>query len=113
MKVSTEPDTTGWECSLTEAALGGCILPVLDIAQPSGREVSDGTAVAMVLGTQGQTLGISKVEVSRCVPLQGTGIETVAVTLGADSTDLGPSSLLPLIWPPSDLIDCQVPLLSP
>lgn len=104
----------GGECSLTEAALGGCTCPVPETVQPSGTDVMVATEEEKVLGTQGQTLGISNVDVSRCVPLQGTGmLSTVAVTVGADSTDWGASPLLPLICPPSDLIDCHEPLLSP
>lgn len=48
--------------SLTEAALGGWTCPVPEYVQPLGRDV---LAVTEAEGTQGQTLGTSKVEVSR------------------------------------------------
>lgn len=51
------------------------------------------------LGTQGQILGVTKLDVSRCVPLKGIGaLSIVAVTGGADSTvEMDSASLLPLI----------------
>jgi hypothetical protein len=68
------------QCSLTEPPPGGRICPELD-SQPLGRPVDVGEPVA----TQGQTSGVTKLEVSRWVPLHGTGtLSTVAVIRGAD-----------------------------
>jgi hypothetical protein len=55
-------------------------------------------AVGESLATQGQTLGVTQLEVSLCVPLQGTGAPSaVAVMLGADWIEEGSAPLLPLI----------------
>lgn len=60
-------------CSLTEAALGGWTCPEPEETQPGGTDVDLTTAEESVVGTHGHTLGVTKLEVSRCVPLQGTG----------------------------------------
>lgn len=66
------------------------------------------------VATQGQTFGVTQLEVSLWVPLQGTGtLSMVAVIAGADSVDVGSAALLPLTVPPSATIDCHEPLLSP
>lgn len=68
-------------CSLIEPPPGGEMRPEAD-SHPLGRPVE---AEAESVATQGQTLGVTKVEVSLCVPLQGMGIpEAVAVIVGAD-----------------------------
>lgn len=66
----------------------------------------------MARGTQGQILGVTKLEVWRCVPLHGIGIlATVEVMAGADSTEeMDSAAILPLTFPPVDLIDCHDPL---
>lgn len=60
-------------------------------------------------------LGVTKRDVSRCVPLQGRGalVSGVAVTGGAEATDLGAAPMLPFTLPPTDLMDCHDPEWSP
>ena len=73
------------------------------------------TEVASVeLATQGQTLGVTKVEDSRCVPPKGEGApEETSVTDGAAAAAEDAALLpAPLTWPPVDCIDCQEPVLS-
>ena len=89
---------------------GQCSLTEPPDSKPLGSEVAVGEPVA----TQGQTLGVTKVEVSRWVPLQGTGaLSTVAVISGADWVEVGSSALLPLTLPPFEIIDCHEPDISP
>jgi hypothetical protein len=93
------------QCSLTEPPPGAWIWPELD-SQPLGRPVEVGEPVA----TQGQTLGVTKLEVSRWVPLHGTGtLSTVAVISGADWVDVGSSALFPFTLPPLETIDSHEP----
>jgi len=97
-------------CSLIELPPGGEMRSEAD-SQPLGRPVEvEGRSVA----TQGQTFGVTKVEVSLCVPLQGIGMsEAVAVILGAAWVSVGSSARLPLILPPLETIDSHEPDLSP
>lgn len=81
-------------CSLTEPPRGGWTCPELD-CQPAGK-LAD--AVGESVATQGQTLGVTKDDVSLWVPDQGMGaVSTVAVTAGADAVVAGSAPLLPLI----------------
>jgi hypothetical protein len=95
--------------SLIEPTPGGEVRPEAD-SQPLGRAEAEGESVA----TQGQTSGVTQVEVSLCVPLQGMGIpEAVAVIVGADWVSVGSSAELPLILPPLEIMDSHEPDLSP
>lgn len=67
-------------------------------------------AVGEPVATQGQTSGVTKLEVSRWVPLHGTGtLSTVAVMRGADWVEVGSSTLFPLTFPPFAMIDSHEP----
>lgn len=96
--------------SLIEPTSGGEVRPEAD-SQPLGRPAeAEGESVA----TQGQTSGVTQVEVSLCVPLQGMGMpEAVAVIVGADWVSVGSSAELPLILPPLEIMDSHEPDLSP
>ena len=98
-------------CSLIEPPPGGLFWPELDSQSywyPVDKAVGEPDA------TQGQTFGVTQVEVSLWVPLQGTGtLSMVAVIAGAGSADTGSAPLFPLTFPPSATIDCHEPLRSP
>lgn len=90
-KSDTFRETQGLgECSLTEDALGGWTDPDPEKVQPLGSDVDSEVEETRVVGvgTQGQMLGVTKLDVSRCVPLQGIGMfSTVEVTGGAATVD--------------------------
>ena len=106
---------------LTDAALGGITFPEDVTVQPLGSpeiavtaELTAVTKLAVGVPTQGQTLGVTKVEVvSLCVPeSKGIGalLDEEEVTEGAGPVDAGVfEPPLPLIVPPEDLIDSHVP----
>ena len=104
--------------SLTGAALGGTTFPDPVTVHPLGKPgyvvtVTPCVCSVVASGTHGYPV-CAKVEVvSLCVPSNGKGapLET-AVTEGAGAEGEEPSPLL-LIWPPEDLMLCQLPELSP
>lgn len=76
--------------------LGGWTDPDPEYSQPLGSDVILAVVDEVGVATQGQMLGVSKLEVSRCVPDHGIGMfSTVAVTGGAGKVDLGSLPSLP------------------
>jgi hypothetical protein len=96
---------------LAETPPGGLLWPELD-SQSYWYPVDE--AVGESEATQGQTFGVTQLEVSLCVPLQGTGaLSAVEVIRGAVSVEVGSAPSFPLMLPPLEVMDSHVPLVSP
>lgn len=99
--------TEAEEGSLTETVGGDVVLPAL-ADHPLG---TVSVSVEEDDGTQGQMLGVEKLEVSRWVPLKGMGplLSEVMVGDGAEVATEAEAPSFPPTLPPTAWIDCQLP----